>query len=133
MAQQANLPLCPCRSLANNSLQGPLVPSWSNLTYLEELDVSYNQITGPLPDAWSLLGSLQQLDVAYNSLTGTLPVTWSSLTMLEVWHPPSVAITTATHGLLTKQQGCSHDGLVQGCQLHMPWRAVVLHRQLHLT
>jgi hypothetical protein len=43
---QANFLGCPCRSLANNKLQGPLVPAWSNLTYLEELDLSYNQLTG---------------------------------------------------------------------------------------
>jgi hypothetical protein len=39
--------------LMNNSLSGPLPPSWSSMSSIQDLYLQHNKLTGPLPPEWS--------------------------------------------------------------------------------
>lgn len=55
---------------------GSLPPSWSELTDLTMLELSYNSLTGTLPPQYSNLNALVQFSASSNGLTGTLPGVW---------------------------------------------------------
>ncbi|KAK7339814.1 hypothetical protein VNO77_20500 [Canavalia gladiata] len=56
---------------------------WSGLKVLEELDISYNEFEGPLPPSFANLTSLQNLDLSHNHFTGNIGSSLASLTSLE--------------------------------------------------
>ncbi|GMN36730.1 hypothetical protein TIFTF001_006248 [Ficus carica] len=54
-------------------LRGIILPSFTNLTYLAQLNLSHNSLSGTLPsDFFSLLTQIQVLDLSYNRLYGEL-------------------------------------------------------------
>ncbi|KAI9125187.1 hypothetical protein K1719_003803 [Acacia pycnantha] len=57
--------------LSRNQFLGPL-PSFSQLSSLEHLDLGHNQLNGTLNDSIGLLSNLQVLSLQYNSLEGVI-------------------------------------------------------------
>ncbi|KAL3154975.1 hypothetical protein ABBQ38_011503 [Trebouxia sp. C0009 RCD-2024] len=68
--------------LVDTNLTGSLPESWSSLSHLEELLLSYNGLTGTLPESYSNLSHLTSLDLSYNVVTGSLPTAWSQMSQL---------------------------------------------------
>ncbi len=66
-----------------NTLTGQLPLGISQLSLLEDLDVSNNQLTGPLPAGITSLAQLRVLNLSENAFTGTIPSTIGNLTNLE--------------------------------------------------
>ncbi|KAF5743481.1 inactive receptor kinase [Tripterygium wilfordii] len=60
--------------LSNNSFNGSIPYSISNLTHLTALNLANNSLSGEIPDI--NIPSLQQLDLSNNNLTGTLPLSF---------------------------------------------------------
>ncbi|KAK8469755.1 hypothetical protein PHAVU_005G164700 [Phaseolus vulgaris] len=59
-------------NLASSGLDGPISGSFSQLKFLEFLDLSNNSLTGPLPD-FSELQYLKTLNLSGNRLSGEIP------------------------------------------------------------
>ncbi|QHO07763.1 hypothetical protein HN51_066454 [Arachis hypogaea] len=53
------------------------------LRRMEELDLSYNEMQGPLPPSFANMSSLRRLDLSYNHFTGNFGSNLASLTSLE--------------------------------------------------
>ncbi|KAL0347521.1 UNVERIFIED_CONTAM: putative leucine-rich repeat receptor-like protein kinase IMK3 [Sesamum calycinum] len=71
--------------LFNNRLAGsipPSIASLSNLTMLEELNLSHNQIAGRIPDELGSLARLNSLDLSNNAISGSFPESLSKLSSL---------------------------------------------------
>ena len=66
-----------------DQLTGTLPSSWSALTQLQRLNLSFNNLNGTLPGSWSNLIKLQLLVLTGNLLTGALPESWGNLTQLQ--------------------------------------------------
>ncbi|XP_058742820.1 receptor-like protein 9DC3 [Vicia villosa] len=88
---------------SSNGFQGPIPPSFSNLTYLTSLhltanslngsippslltlpcltflDLSSNGFSGQLPNVFHQLNQFQQIDLSYNKIGGELPISLSNL------------------------------------------------------
>ncbi|KAL4298614.1 hypothetical protein S245_057997 [Arachis hypogaea] len=54
-------------------------PSFSNLTHLTYLDLSYNTFTSPIPSFFSNLQHLTHLDLSFNEFSGSIPSFLSNL------------------------------------------------------
>ena len=68
----------------NNMVGGPLPPSMSKLTQLEDLDFEGNHISGPLAaDLATGLTSLVEVGLGGNNFSGVLPVTLCELQALQ--------------------------------------------------
>ncbi|KAL3820919.1 hypothetical protein ACJIZ3_006824 [Penstemon smallii] len=75
------------RRFQGNSFQGPIPPSFSGLTTLNELVLRNNNISGSIPLYLGQLVSLTLLDMSFNNLTGGIPdplFNLSSLTHLDL-------------------------------------------------
>ncbi|KAJ8769032.1 hypothetical protein K2173_024028 [Erythroxylum novogranatense] len=68
--------------LTNCTIKGQIPDSISNLTLLENLELSYNLLFGEIPSGIGKLTKLWQLELYNNSLTGKLPVGIGNLTSL---------------------------------------------------
>ena len=66
-----------------NSLSGSIPPELSNLTYLNQLTMTFNQLTGNIPPGIFNLPGLTYLRVGNNQLTGQIPPEIGNLTYLE--------------------------------------------------
>lgn len=65
-----------------NALNG-FLPSFTNLSILNSLDLQGNQLSSIIPSNIGSLSSLVWLDLRNNKMTGTLPSSISTLTKLE--------------------------------------------------
>ncbi len=64
-------------------LTGAIPADFTNLAYLQRLDLTGNQLTGPIPSELGSLAKLQRLSLLGNQLTGPIPPELSSLTNLQ--------------------------------------------------
>nr|POE70885.1 putative inactive leucine-rich repeat receptor kinase xiao [Quercus suber] len=54
-------------------VQGPIPKTFSNLTQLESLDLSYNNLSGEIPSTLIALNFLEVFNVTHNNLSGKVP------------------------------------------------------------
>ncbi|MED6194440.1 hypothetical protein PIB30_028600 [Stylosanthes scabra] len=71
-------------SLPECGIKGTLPDAgFFELRKLEVLDLSYNELQGPLPPSFANMSSLRRLDLSYNHFTGNFGPNLASLTSLE--------------------------------------------------
>ncbi|KAL3845825.1 hypothetical protein ACJIZ3_003228 [Penstemon smallii] len=73
-------------NLRNNSLFSPSLPldTKSNLTNLEQFDISLNQIHGELPNFIGMLSGLRALNLSMNYLQGNIPASIGDMKFLKM-------------------------------------------------
>ncbi|KAJ9555532.1 hypothetical protein OSB04_010146 [Centaurea solstitialis] len=64
-------------------LEGEISPSLVNLTYLNQLDLSYNSFNGTIPNFIGSMTQLRYLDLSANSFNATIPNFIGSMTQLR--------------------------------------------------
>ncbi|XP_058742819.1 receptor like protein 22-like [Vicia villosa] len=64
---------------SHNDFQGPIPPSFSNLTHLTSLDFTGNYLNGSIPSFLLTLPSLISLHLSHNDFIGELPISLSNL------------------------------------------------------
>eukprot|EP01026_Neomeris_dumetosa_P084636 TRINITY_DN994_c1_g1_i4.p1 TRINITY_DN994_c1_g1~~TRINITY_DN994_c1_g1_i4.p1 ORF type:complete len:377 (-),score=39.22 TRINITY_DN994_c1_g1_i4:1035-2081(-) len=94
------------------SFIGNLVPEFSKISYLEQLDLIEQNLTSSIPPELSVLVDLEILDVSLNEFTGLLPVEFSTLTNLQVFAMGGNQLT----GSLYKEYSVLED-----LEVFFPW------------
>ncbi|GLU15008.1 hypothetical protein SLE2022_315380 [Rubroshorea leprosula] len=64
--------------LAGFGLIGPLSPQLSNLTFLQNINLSFNSFAGKIPLEFGRLSLLQHIDLTENSISGNVPAILSA-------------------------------------------------------
>nr|XP_043618677.1 polygalacturonase inhibitor-like [Erigeron canadensis] len=83
----ANLPYLETlifRKLTN--LTGQIPATFTKLTHLKTLTISWTNISGPIPSFLGQLKSLKTLDLSFNNLNGSIPWELTTLPDLETLH-----------------------------------------------
>jgi len=55
---------------------GSIPAGWSNVSSLQNVDVSNNRLSGTLPPSWADLSKARSLNFSANEIVGTIPPSW---------------------------------------------------------